>query len=122
MGRRRSHVAETARAMRRAALAARCLAGDPIAAGLLASALAATPTPTRAVARPIADDLLSVRLAAEHGMSLQEFLALDAMDLIDLLWPDQSAQAPPTDEVGLGSSARDDAPVAAARPCSRTMP
>jgi hypothetical protein len=53
-------------------------------------ALAATPTPARSTSRPIADDLLSVRLAAEHGMSLQEFLALDPMDLIDLLWPGQA--------------------------------
>jgi hypothetical protein len=77
--------------MRRAARAARHLADDPVAASLLASALAATPTPTRALARPIADDLLSVRLAAEHGMSLQEFLALDPMALIDLLWPENAA-------------------------------
>lgn len=82
-------MAETARALRRAARAARCLADDPVAASLLASALTATPTPARASARPIADDLLSVRLAAEHGMSLQEFLALDPMELIDLLWPEQ---------------------------------
>jgi hypothetical protein len=44
--------------------------------------------------RPVAADLLSVRLAAEHGMSLQAFLALDPMELIDLLWPEEAPGAP----------------------------
>lgn len=94
MGRERGELRKTARAMRRAARAARYLAGDPVAASLLATALAASPNPARAMGRPVAADLLSVRLAAEHGMSLQAFLALDPMELIDLLWPEEAPGAP----------------------------
>lgn len=89
MRRTRTAIGDTARALRVAARAARLLDGDPIAASLLVSALTATPTPERANARPVGEDLLAVRLAAEHGMKLQEFLSLDPDDLIDLLWPPQ---------------------------------
>jgi hypothetical protein len=38
-------------------------------------------------------DALSARLAADHGLALDEFLALGPEDLIDLLWPDQPRAA-----------------------------
>ena len=97
--RRLSAIRDAARSLRRAARAARRVAGDQVAASLLASALSATPDPFRSLTSPLRDDLLCVRLAAEHGLSLEEFVALDPEQLIDLFWPEQASK-PGTPSMG----------------------
>jgi len=53
-------------------------------------ALCSAPQPITPGRRVATDDALAVRLAADYGLTLHEFLALDPDDLIDLFWPDQA--------------------------------
>lgn len=94
--RRRLH---TARSLRRAARAARCLAGDDVAAVILIRALCWPPAPSSAARDAVGVGLLPAHLAAEHGLTPDELLALGPDELIDLFWPDQPARA-----VGAGAS------------------
>lgn len=89
----------TARSLRRAARAARCVAGDDVAVAVLIRALAAPLAPVSAEREALRVGPLSARLAAEHGLRLDELLALGPDELIDLFWPDQPARA-----VGAGAS------------------
>jgi hypothetical protein len=68
---------------RRLAWAARFPVGGAVAAFILTRFRHAQPKP-----RAVEADPLSARLAAEHGLALDEFLALDPDGLIDLFWPD----------------------------------
>lgn len=86
------HTTRGAKSLRRAARAARCLAGDDVAASLLIDALGSAPQPITRVQRLAADAELSERLAAEHGMTLREYLALTPDELIDLFWPEPKTQ------------------------------